>query len=516
MAVTWKKLAYIDYDADYDCLLFDDYKVPVLGAFAWQKPVLNLRSSPIASDKGDRYLVIAPASGDWTGKEDYIAEYNGASWDFTPPLMGMWCYVIGLDVIYFHDLIVWAPLDARYINHSLATAANDFIVASGSGTFVKKTLAETRTILSLPALNYAVGDLLYANTTTTLAKLADVAVNNALISGGIGVAPGWGKIGLTTHVDGILPVANGGTGGDDAWGTAQDPGHKHSKLWASDGSPEAVTVDAAGNVGIGCSPGAPLEISTVNVSQIRLTRTGYNYWEIGGIYNLTNIDLLFSMAGSEKMRIDAAGNVGIGCTAGAKVQIADYHRADLWLYSPVNSNFLITTTDAMAIDKGGVLSLGAVCHDTGPITYGLGHIRGAKENATPGDISGYLSFLVSQGGVGTIERMRIDSVGNVGIGITTFGTNAVGVLGIGSDTAPSDNPVNMAQMWVEDVNGAAGYAGFHKMTETTAQKEVIPGVIIKTDTGSPANPYEGLMEINTFDNKVRMYADAAWRELGTW
>ena len=60
--------------------------------------------------------------------------------------------------------------------------------------------------------SYAVGDLLYANTTTTLAKLADVATGNALISGGVGVAPSWGKIGLTTHVNGTLPVGNGGTG----------------------------------------------------------------------------------------------------------------------------------------------------------------------------------------------------------------------------------------------------------------------------------------------------------------
>jgi len=60
--------------------------------------------------------------------------------------------------------------------------------------------------------SYAVGDLLYANTTTTLAKLPDVATGNDLISGGVGVAPSWGKIGLTTHVSGILPVANGGTG----------------------------------------------------------------------------------------------------------------------------------------------------------------------------------------------------------------------------------------------------------------------------------------------------------------
>jgi hypothetical protein len=38
----------------------------------------------------------------------------------------------------------------QYIKHSLATAANDFLVASGSGTFVKKTLAETKAVLELP------------------------------------------------------------------------------------------------------------------------------------------------------------------------------------------------------------------------------------------------------------------------------------------------------------------------------------------------------------------------------
>jgi len=59
--------------------------------------------------------------------------------------------------------------------------------------------------------SYVIGDILYANTTTTLAKLADVATGNALISGGISTAPSWGKIGLTTHVSGILPTANGGT-----------------------------------------------------------------------------------------------------------------------------------------------------------------------------------------------------------------------------------------------------------------------------------------------------------------
>ena len=61
--------------------------------------------------------------------------------------------------------------------------------------------------------SYAVGDLLYADTTTSLAALADVATGNALISGGVGSAPSWGKVGLATHVSGTLPIANGGTNG---------------------------------------------------------------------------------------------------------------------------------------------------------------------------------------------------------------------------------------------------------------------------------------------------------------
>lgn len=63
---------------------------------------------------------------------------------------------------------------------------------------------------------FTVGDTFYADTTSTLAKLADVATGNALISGGVNTAPLWGKIDLTTHVSGVLPSANGGTGVNNA------------------------------------------------------------------------------------------------------------------------------------------------------------------------------------------------------------------------------------------------------------------------------------------------------------
>ena len=60
--------------------------------------------------------------------------------------------------------------------------------------------------------SYTIGDITFASGATTLSKLADVATGNALLSGGVGVAPAYGKVGLTTHVSGTLPVANGGTG----------------------------------------------------------------------------------------------------------------------------------------------------------------------------------------------------------------------------------------------------------------------------------------------------------------
>jgi len=236
----------------------------------------------------------------------------------------------------------------QYINHALATAASDFLVASGPGAYVKKTLAETKAILELPASPYVIGDLLYASAVNTLSKLPAVAVGQVLVSGGAGAAFAWS--------------------------------------------------------------GAPTLSTSLTVPTI---------------------------------------------------------------IAPAASLVLKPTTDGLTAIQ--------LCDKDG--------------NAI----------------------LNVDTTNDrVGIGTTSFGTSAIKVLGMGSGTAPTTAPADMAQIWVEDINGAAGYAGLHKRTETTNQKEVVPGVIIKTDTGSPANPYEGLLEINTFDNQFRGYAEAAWRTLARW
>jgi len=85
-----------------------------------------------------------------------------------------------------------AEVIAVAIAHALATAANDFLVASGSGAFVKKTLAETLTVLgkalasglaSLDGSSKVVQDPANATATPTASKIP--------IADGSGKLDGW-------------------------------------------------------------------------------------------------------------------------------------------------------------------------------------------------------------------------------------------------------------------------------------------------------------------------------------
>lgn len=89
------------------------------------------------------------------------------------------------------------------------TALADTDIAIAMSQVTSGTLAATQG--GTGQSSYAIGDILYADTTTSLAKLADVATGNVLISGGISAAPSWGKVALASAVSGTLGLANGGT-----------------------------------------------------------------------------------------------------------------------------------------------------------------------------------------------------------------------------------------------------------------------------------------------------------------
>lgn len=104
------------------------------------------------------------------------------------------------------------------------TSTKTFTLPNASATILTDNAAVTAAQGGTGQTSYTIGDILQATGATTLSKLAAVATGNALISGGVGAASSWGKIGLTTHVSGTLPVANGGTGATTVTGLLQGNG----------------------------------------------------------------------------------------------------------------------------------------------------------------------------------------------------------------------------------------------------------------------------------------------------
>lgn len=133
--------------------------------------------------------------------------------------------------------------------------------------------------------SYAIGDILYASTTTALSRLADVATGNALISGGVGVAPSWGKIGLTTHISGTLAVGNGGTGATTLTGivkgngtgafTAATAGTDYAGITTANAftGSGGISVNGTGSIGYGTGAGGSVTQATNKSTGVTLNKT---------------------------------------------------------------------------------------------------------------------------------------------------------------------------------------------------------------------------------------------------
>jgi hypothetical protein len=242
----------------------------------------------------------------------------------------------------------------------------------------------------------------------------------------------------------------------------------------TNGTPtERMRITSAGNVGIGTtSAGAKLTIAgEVSAGQIAgryfgFGTTGFsfdsttvNYYGItytqptspSTTYNtvLSAFDnIKFTTAGAEAMRIDPAGNVGIGTTAPlSRLNSVASNAAAVTALTLNNSNSGFAADEAVDIDFG-VGSSTAAAH---------GKLRVANTTATVGSNS-YMSFYTRAADV-LAEKMRIDSSGNVGIG-TTSPVAQVGIYGAGQTTAAMSTSASLGgTLYVRDSGGAAGNGG---------------------------------------------------------
>lgn len=63
----------------------------------------DLSTPPGSPSTGDRYIVGASATDDWTGKENEVAYYDGDGWVFKTPKDGWFCWVDDESEIYFYN-----------------------------------------------------------------------------------------------------------------------------------------------------------------------------------------------------------------------------------------------------------------------------------------------------------------------------------------------------------------------------------------------------------------------------
>ncbi len=133
----------------------------------------------------------------------------------------------------------------------------------------------------------------------------------------------------------------------------------------------------------------------------------------------TNNKLHFRTNDTRRMTIAGDGKVGINNqspTAQADIRGANsvvHGRGQLYL----------SNTETAAINLGSQISLGGTYDGTNDTFFAS--IAGRKENATAGDYDGYLQFSTRTNGGNNVERMRIDSNGNVAIGTSFPSGNAL-------------------------------------------------------------------------------------------
>lgn len=153
-------------------------------------------------------------------------------------------------------------------------------------------------------------------------------------------------------------------------------------------------------------------------------------------YELNNNNWTFLTSGTERMRIDSSGNVGIGTTSPG---------TQLNVYKSTATQVAIRPQNSLAYADFGPIADGTVYGPYAAPAASTSLVIGTS-NTNP------VTFFT-----GGVERMRIDTFGNIGIGTTSVGGGKLVVAIANAGIVPSSNPVSGGILYVE--GGALKYRG---------------------------------------------------------
>lgn len=244
------------------------------------------------------------------------------------------------------------------------------------------------------------------------------------------------------------------------------------QLAISTGGTGRLFVDASGNVNIGNPLGysETLGVRGTFASQVtnvvnRITEAGsVAYWG-----TVTNHPLAFQTNGQERMRLDTSGRLGIGTT------------------SPSSIFHCVGSKDATNVTIGAPLSTvgGGAFANFSQLLFE--NTSGANANAAIrayGNIwnsAGSALSLMTSSGSAPVDRLYINSAGQVGIGTTSPGT-ALDVVGAVNSQG---NSAAIVHYQLRD-SGAAADEGIWRLAQTLRSTKTLAIGLTQNDAGSVA------------------------------